>query len=139
LELNMKRLIFVYGTLKRGFGNNTLLARAKLLAPATTVQKFKMYSYGGFPAVFESNEDCTAHVAGEIYEVSDENTMANLDGLEGHPDWYRRTPVVVEDDDGNYCEAEMYVAQPGRHHRLDGLTPLQPKEGSQFIDWQRGM
>jgi len=29
----------------------------------------------------------------ELYEVTDENMLARLDSLEGHPRWYRRTPV----------------------------------------------
>lgn len=52
-----------------------------------------MYSLGGFPGVVRGG---TTAIEGEVYEV-DGATMAALDRLEGHPRFYRRTVVRLED------------------------------------------
>ena len=46
-------------------------------------------------------------VAGEVYEV-DEATLAALDRLEGHPRFYRRTRIALEDG----AAVETYLLAP---------------------------
>lgn len=82
----MHRLM-VYGTLKRGFGNNRLIEGAPFIADATI--RGTMYSMGGFPAV-SLHGDTDVH--GEIFDVTDEQ-LARCDQLEGHPRWYLRQKV----------------------------------------------
>jgi gamma-glutamylcyclotransferase (GGCT)/AIG2-like uncharacterized protein YtfP len=77
----------VYGSLKRGFGNNRLLQSATFVSPCTF--KGTMYSMGGFPAVSLHGD---TDIAGEIFEV-DEATLHRCDQLEGHPDWYLRQKI----------------------------------------------
>jgi gamma-glutamylcyclotransferase (GGCT)/AIG2-like uncharacterized protein YtfP len=92
----MHYLVFVYGTLKKGFSNHRLLSGAEFLGPAQTVQKFAMYTTGT-PIVLK--EEAVSPIFGELYRV-DEKILAALDSLEGHPDWYRREEVEVLVDEG---------------------------------------
>ena len=48
---------------------------------------------GLFPAFVAGGEHT---VAGEVYEV-DQVTLASLDRLEGHPDFYQRTCIALAD------------------------------------------
>ncbi len=92
----MHYLVFVYGTLKKGFSNHRLLSGAEFVAAAQTLEKFAMYSTGT-PIVLK--EEAVSPIFGELYRV-DEKILAALDSLEGHPDWYRREQVEVLVDDG---------------------------------------
>lgn len=83
--------VFVYGTLKSGHGNHRLLQGSKFLG-RSTVDRFKMYSLGGFPAVVPSEDGV---IQGEVYEV-DDFTMTRLDRLEGYPNFYDRMIVSTE-------------------------------------------
>lgn len=84
--------VFVYGTLKRGFGNHRLLEGSTFVDEAIT--KGEMRSLGGFPGVtLHGNQQ----IHGEIYAVDDE-TMERCDRLEGHPRWYNRQ--IVETSKG---------------------------------------
>lgn len=75
----MKYKVFVYGTLRKNYGNNVLLHSATFIGNATC--NGTMYSFGHFPYVCLSEQDKLVY--GEVYEV-DEDTLARLDRLEGH-------------------------------------------------------
>lgn len=78
---NGKHFLFVYGTLKKGFGNHTLLSTATFVRTAV-LEGFRMKACGrAFPAIFRS-PDKYHRVYGEIYEV-DEPTLRRTDILEG--------------------------------------------------------
>lgn len=83
--------VFVYGTLKRGFGNHRLLQASDYLGRGR-LENHRMRSYGAIPAI---HTDPGWDVYGELYFV-DDRTLARLDGLEGHPDFYVRVKVGVE-------------------------------------------
>lgn len=98
-------LIFVYGTLKLGFGNNRLLKDATYVGKAETSDMFFMAD-GGFPVVysiydprFPGLKDHLGFVVGEAYEVDDAQ-LSSCDALEGHPEWYHRyeTPIIFRED-----------------------------------------
>lgn len=75
---------FVYGTLKRGYGNNRIFQMsptAEFIEEAVTEPKFNLYHLGGFPGVTEKGNTA---VHGEIWAVSDEETKRRLDALEGY-------------------------------------------------------
>lgn len=81
--------VFVYGTLKQGHSNHSLLSTARLLGEYTTPPEYTMYSLSAFPAV--SLKGCTP-IVGEVYEV-DTPTFERLDMLEGYPGFYDRTQI----------------------------------------------
>lgn len=93
--------VFVYGTLKSGFGNNRVLKNSKFIKN-TKVNGFKLCSAGFFPvAVPSENNTCL----GEVYEVVEDNIMKSLDFLESEGTMYLRTEV----SDINNEKMEMYV------------------------------
>ena len=83
--------VFVYGTLLAGEPNSRLLARAQRLGDACTGEGFALFDLGAFPGMVRAREGT---VVGEVYEV-DRETLAALDRLEGHPDFYRRTAITL--------------------------------------------
>jgi len=85
--------VFVYGTLLSGEPNHRLLADAELVGAARTEPDFDLVSLGAFPAMIAGG--ATA-IAGEVYEV-DRPTLDALDRLEGHPRFYRRRAVRLDD------------------------------------------
>ncbi len=115
----MKKLLFVYGTLKRGFWNNALLKRAKFIGEGVTRERFKLYTVGFPYAVPDSGG---LPVKGEVYEV-DQKTLSELDNLEGYPVHYKRKPVKVKLNSGREVEALMYYREEPR-----GI-PIPPKGG----------
>jgi len=101
----MKKVMFVYGTLKRGFSNHRLMGQSKYLGK-TLVPGLKMFSMGGFPGCIKSGDN-DDEVIGELYEVTSEEVLQDLDWLEGHPDFYRRTEVNTF-----HGIAETYLVDP---------------------------
>ncbi|MEO7736438.1 MAG: gamma-glutamylcyclotransferase family protein [Kofleriaceae bacterium] len=84
----------MYGTLLAGERNHHYLERARLVGAARTKAAFALHHLGAFPGLVAGG----AHaVAGEVYEV-DEPTLAALDRLEDHPDFYRRAIIELDDD-----------------------------------------
>lgn len=98
--------VFVYGSLKRGFGNHGLLEWSDFIATTRTKSKsFGMVSLTAFPAVYEGG-NCS--IEGELYEV-DSTTLFFLDMLEGNGEFYERQVVELESGDS----AWMYCIVPG--------------------------
>lgn len=82
--------VFVYGSLKAGFGNNYLLETSRFVGK-DTFKGGTMHSLGAFPAVVPGE----GVIHGEIYRVSSK-TLARLDRLEGHPNFYERRFIKLE-------------------------------------------
>jgi len=99
-----RELLFVYGTLKRGFGNHIYLEGTRFLGRAETVEKYALYEVG-IPYVVKGEGVST--IKGEVYEVGREELSA-IDRLEGHPRHYKREKVRVRLEDGREVEAWLY-------------------------------
>lgn len=100
----MGEKLFVYGTLKRGYGNHHYLSESEFLGKAITKKRYALYS-DGIP--FLVKEPPVSRIKGELYEV-DSETLENVDLLEGHPSVYRREKIVVILEDGREVEAWAY-------------------------------
>ena len=99
-----KHSVFVYGTLKRGFPNHFFLERATFLGAGRTSAKYALYE-GEYPFVIK--DEAVSRIAGEVYEV-DDVTLARLDQLEQHPDFYRREQAEVMLTSGFLVTAWVY-------------------------------
>lgn len=84
--------LFVYGTLKKGYGNHHILDGAKLIGNARMYNAV-MYSLGGFPGL-QKTASLEDYVDGELYDV-DAGVLKRCDMLEGHPDFYIRKDGLV--------------------------------------------
>jgi gamma-glutamylcyclotransferase (GGCT)/AIG2-like uncharacterized protein YtfP len=74
--------VFVYGTLKKGYGNHGLLQRCNAEFVGTaSLPNYNMRHLGGFPAIYRTAAGYPA-VKGEIYWVNADGLVA-LDRLEG--------------------------------------------------------
>ena len=78
----MKSKVFVYGTLLSGQGNNHFLRNATKICDATTEQKYRMYTNGGYPMIVRDHDGKGGVIQGEVWEV-DSETLKSLDRLEG--------------------------------------------------------
>lgn len=110
-------VIFVYGSLKRGFMNHHVMERAagKFLGTAVTTDDYDMVDLGAFPGVVSPGN---FQIKGEVFLVDNHEI---IDRLEGHPNFYRRERVIVqgiekEPFDKAEWDVWMYIYQGfGRH------------------------
>jgi len=84
--------VAVYGSLRVGLHNHSLLAGSEFVGEFKTSPEFKMYSLGSFPAIVPDAGGYPITV--ELYDV-DAYTFRRLDQLEGCPDWYQRKQIQV--------------------------------------------
>lgn len=108
--------VFVYGTLKRGFGNNRLLRDAKFLGRAFLLTHHAFKDLGSFPGLIRIKRNAPRLVGGEVWEVTDEQ-RDSLDMLEGHPNFYERQPALVHTTNGMFTEVETYTLPDTAHYR----------------------
>lgn len=98
----MHHRVFVYGTLRQGQVNHTLLVKAWLLGTHRTTPAYTMYHLGAYPGVVARGQEV---VVGEVYRV-DVNTLRQLDRLEDYPRLYGRTLIPTP-----YGRAWIYLYQ----------------------------
>lgn len=124
--------VFVYGTLKSGgelrgldrFGDGaTIVGKAKTVYP-----DYEMADLGAFPGVFLNGE---YHIEGEVWEV-DEDTMEDLDAIEGYPDFYNRQ--LTHTTEG---KAWMYYLVGDTYKNYKGERGNQVIEDGDTLRWQR--
>lgn len=90
-----RNIVFVYGTLMSGCGNHGRISsspQSQLICKGLTVSHYCMFAAG---VPFVDPDLQRARIHGEIWVVDDE-TLASLDQLEGHPDWYYREQIAIE-------------------------------------------
>lgn len=110
--MSSKKYMAVYGTLKQGYGNHRLITDAKmeLYGKAKTASKEFLMLASGVPFVHNPiPTEFGETINVEIYSFDTYEQIKRIDGLEGHPDWYRRTPFDFQMEDGELLTAEMYV------------------------------
>lgn len=130
-------LVAVYGTLRAGFGNHSLLGDSPLVGQGRTVREFTMLA-SGFPVCLEDVDDTTlppTRVVVEVYDTGAASVPAQivrrLDNLEGHPDWYERKPIQVQLDAGEEVTAWMYL-MPGTRDDFPSWAYVQDGDFKNF-------
>jgi gamma-glutamylaminecyclotransferase len=112
-------ILFIYGTLKKGFPNYHILSEFILsgdvshlsLSAATTIPYPLVVGPIAVPFLLPFPSAAGSHiVSGELISVSP-RALSALDDLEGvSVGHYERRPVVVEVEDGAEMEVEAYFA-----------------------------
>lgn len=118
--MSQRHLVFVYGSLKKGFHNHWLLDKpdTKFIDDASSIApNYAMVSLGSYPGLILGNQ----RVSGELYEVS-EDTFHSLDRLEGHPYVYKREQVRFKTVGKKVIEAWVYLFKDTDDHRSKTLT-----------------
>jgi len=103
-----REMLFVYGSLKKGFDNHHLLSRyTRRIGKAITVSKFGMFgdSFGNYPYLIPVP---LMRIHGELYEIQREELMEKLDRFEGYPDYYERKKILVKTHQG-ITRAFVYI------------------------------
>ncbi len=107
--------IFVYGTLKTGYGLNKHTIGSSDLCRKICDGKilgFEMYSNGSYPYILPV-EDVTKEIQGEVWKVNSDEMMDTLRGIEGE---YQETKVQVTTPEGNMeCIAYVYMGEPRQY------------------------
>lgn len=94
-------LVFVYGTLKSGHGNNKLLSTSKLIGSRLTKDKFVLLEAGCPFLVPEivcpaDLQDTARQVRGELWRIPEDGTLEDLDRLEGEGYLYHRRYILTD-------------------------------------------
>ena len=96
--------VFVYGTLKKGYGNHGVMQRAGgRFVEEAVIDGFELYAVSSYPGVIRGK----GLVKGEVYDVPDEG-MVHLDRLEGVPYLYQPEATITIDGQ----DVLVYLYQP---------------------------
>ena len=98
-----KHLLFVYGSLKRGFSNHRHISHAVFVGECQTEPRYRLLVFGSYPALAADGDQ---EIHGELFLV-DAATLADLDAFEG--DAYRRHAVSLAD--GRTAESYLLVSE----------------------------
>lgn len=115
-------LCFVYGTLRRGFGNHRIMQRAggEFMGNAATIIPFPLV-VDGLPYLL----DCPGEgfqVEGELYRIPKDG-WADLDRLEGHPHFYcRRVESFLLNGEAVQAWAYFLAQDDGYLRQLDPVV-----------------
>jgi len=94
--------VFVYGTLKQGYGNHRVMERAQgRFLGCDKIRDFACINAMSFPYAIKQDG---ATIIGEVYEL-DEGGLYHLDMLEGYPHHYQREMITTK-----YGEAWIYFS-----------------------------
>ena len=85
--------LFVYGSLKRGFRNHSVIADLEFLGGASTAPGYRLVLRGDYPALVAGGRGA---VQGELYRVEPRHWPA-LDLFEGCPELYQRGQIELDD------------------------------------------
>ncbi len=103
-----REMLFVYGSLKKGFDNHHLLSKhAKRIGKAITMSKFGMFedSFGNYPYLIPVPQ---MRIHGELYEIRRKELLEKLDKFEGYPEYYERKKILVKTHKGT-VRAFVYI------------------------------
>ena len=101
--------IAVYGSLRNGLHNHSLIKDEKFLGMFETTPAFEMYSLGSYPGL---KTDGSTPILMEVYEV-DADTLESVDALEGysenseHNNFYDRIKISTP-----FGDAYTYIYVP---------------------------
>ena len=126
--MEIKHLVFVYGTLRKNEQNHYLLKDATCIAEQAWTSGV-MYATGYYYPVLTNQQE--GMVYGELYEVN-EKQLSRLDELEGYKgkgnnNLYNRVKQTIYTDKGEY-EAYVYV--------MDRRDPEFFQERIESADWK---
>lgn len=101
-------LVFVYGSLKRGFPLSGALVTSRYVS-TVPLQGFTLHSAGAFPYMIPCHNGT---VLGELYDV-DKRTLARLDRVEQEGNLYTRQAIGEYEGQEVYSYLARSIQNPG--------------------------
>lgn len=131
-------LVFVYGTLKRGFANHRVMEMAGgkfvdipgIIGPGN----MDMISLGPFPALVDWSDDTLIY--GEFYDVRD---IGPIDRLEGVPNFYHRREISAEIEGCGAIKFWTYFLTRPNDEYIDSRGIQIKKQGGYYYKTWVGM
>ncbi|WP_158279270.1 gamma-glutamylcyclotransferase family protein [Azospirillum humicireducens] len=121
-------MLFVYGSLRRGFHNHSYLQGTRFFGEGRTRPEFDLVDLGDFPAMVRPGR---FHVQGEIYQVN-RRTLDEVDLVEGNGIFYERIAEMIFTRTGE-VECWLYVLiEPDT-----GSKPIAPLPDGVTKIWRR--
>jgi len=123
-EEPINSLLFVYGSLKKGFQNHDIIKEATYKCKVRTRKKFAMYEepFGNYPYLIDKGNQ--GHkIEGELYEINRKDLLDAIDEFEGAPTYYVRKSIMVEMRNGEIKKALAYFFASQKIP--DNQTPLE--------------
>ena len=118
--------VFVYGTLKNGFYNHSLMQDSKFIGNGL-LENHAMYEYH-FPVI---TPDKSHDVRGEIYIVTGE-TLENLDVIESNGYMYLRKHMnVYSDKFATNIKCHVYIGSP----KFWDFTQMDKVSSNRIHEW----
>lgn len=119
--------VFVYGTLLKGQRNNPRMDGGVFMGKWQTVESYLMSagSYRGsrMSVPYVHSGVPVDQVKGELYFVDDDH-LAHIDLLEGHPTWYHREGIWIQKRGAERMKMKAYIyfneRTQGKYHVEDG-------------------
>lgn len=109
-----KRLMFVYGTLKKGERLHGLLSKQKRIGSAiTTDSNFTIKDFlNSYPITFRHYDTkiCRYKIKGELYEIKSDVVYESVVAMELNAG-YELVNTIVETEDGKEHIAEMFLVE----------------------------
>ena len=111
---NKKRLMFVYGTLKKGERLHGLLTKQKKIGDAiTTDSNFTIKDFlNSYPITFRHYDTkiCRYKIKGELYEIKSDVVYESVVAMELNAG-YELVNTIVETEDGKEHIAELFLVE----------------------------
>ena len=125
-------ILFVYGSLKRGFSNHAYLDGQQFLGEGTTPPNYRVFDCGGYPGAIEAVGSGPGGyiIRGELWDIG-QACLERIDWLEGiDSGLYVRGSCWVWTEDGANREAIIYL-YAGLVDDLEETGPDWPRT----LDW----
>jgi gamma-glutamylcyclotransferase (GGCT)/AIG2-like uncharacterized protein YtfP len=127
--------IAVYGTLKYGLSNyRNYLTESSFAGSGVTKEKYPLIIKGLPYMIKEKGKGHNVEV--DVFNV-DDDTLARLDRLEGHPKWYKRSEIMISMENGRSLKCWLYfnITEKSEGNKLHKTyTQGIPKQMSVFED-----
>ncbi len=133
--MNSKKLIFIYGSLKRNFDNHYIIEKARYKCKAKTVRKLDMFQEesANYPYLLNRTTNQSHHIKGELYEIYNENFLLEIDRFEDAPNYYKISTIKVKIYNGKIKKADVYFLKDKRVPK--NQTPMAEwKESNSFLE-----
>ncbi len=96
MDIDCQHLVFVYGSMKKGFMNHFRLeGTAIFLGAASTLNSYAMYPDDSYKFPYVLKDKNRFPIQGELYSAGND-LLEILDIFEGHPKYYKREKIEVK-------------------------------------------